>query len=241
VIAVTLDTETSGITPEDQVVEVGIIVRDLSSSNSASPVMWSSLVKPTVPVHPAARANHHILDAELAGAPSMTDIMGSLHTYFAVADIVAGHNLAFDLKMLLQSGVPDNILPSAKVCTWICARHLWPDAPGYANQTLRYWRGIDIPPSATHRALSDATVTDALLQNMLKEATPEKLIELTATPVLQTKVMFGKHRDKLWSDVDANYCRWILDRNRQPPFNDEVRFAAAHWLKIHEAKKEQKK
>lgn len=235
-IVVTLDTETSGTSPEDQVIEVGIIVRDLFSSSSTSPIMWTTLVKPTVPVHPAARGTHHILDAELANAPTIDKIIKPLRKHLSKADAVVGHNLEFDLRMLLQSGVPEDILPSAKLCTWCCARHLWPDAPGYANQTLRYWRELDLRQGPTHRALSDAMVTDALLQNMLKEATPERLIELTATPVLQTKIMFGKHRDKLWSQVDAEYCRWLLHPQRQPPFNDEVRFAAAHWLKIHDEK-----
>jgi exodeoxyribonuclease X len=239
VIVVTLDTETSGTDPEDQAIEVGLIVRNLSYS--ASPVMWSSLVKPTVPVNAAARGNHHILDEELASAPAMGQITGILRECFAQADIIAGHNLAFDLRMLAQSGVPEDILPPAKVCTWICARHLWPDAPNYANQTLRYWRELNLKTGPSHRALDDALVTDALMQNMLKEVTPQRLIELTALPVLQTKVAFGKHRGKLWSEIDINYCRWLLDPRRQPPFNDEVRFAAQHWLKIQEEKYAEKK
>jgi len=232
---VTLDTETSGTEPEDQVVEVGLIVRDLAS-HSASPVTWSTLVKPTVPINAAARGAHHITDKELADAPPMAEIIRPLRKFLSGAYAIVGHNVAFDLRMLLQSGVPDKIIPPAKLCTWQCARHLWPDAPNFANQTLRYWRELEIPFGAAHRALADATVTDALMLNMLKETTPERLIELTATPVLQTKVQFGKYRGKLWSEVDASYCRWLLGKGHQPPFNEEILFAAAHWLKIHEEK-----
>lgn len=234
-IVVTLDTETSGIGPDDQVIEVGLIVRDLSSC-STSPVMWSSLVKPSVEIQPAARGAHHITDKELADAPTISEIIQPMREHLRGAYAVVGHNLEFDLRMLKQSGVPDDILPPKKICTWLCSRHLWPNAPGHANQTLRYWRDLDLITGSSHRALSDAFVTYALFLEMLWEASPDQLIELTETPVLQTKIMFGKHRDKLWSEVDASYCRWLLDPQRQPPFNDEVRFAARYWLKIHEEK-----
>jgi DNA polymerase III epsilon subunit-like protein len=160
--------------------------------------------------------------------------MPALRQYLSGVHAIVGHNLAFDLRMLTQSGVPDDIIPKEKICTWCCARHLWPDAPGFANQTLRYWRELKIKTGPSHRALADAMVTDALLARMLLECTPQKLIELTATPVLQTKVPFGKFRGKLWKDVDIDYCRWLLHPNREPPFNDEVKFAARHWLKIKE-------
>jgi exodeoxyribonuclease X len=230
VIVVTLDTETSGTGPDDQVIEVGIIVRDLSL-HPASLIIWSSLIKPSVPVHPAARGAHHITDKELADAPTIGDVIPQMREHMKGAHAVVGHNLEFDLRMLKQSGVPDDIIPPAKICTWICAKHLWPNAPGHANQTLRYWRELELTASS-HRALADAFVTHALLQEMLMEASPEQLIELTETPVLQTKIMFGKHRDKLWSEVDISYLRWLLDPQREPPFSDEIRFAARHWLNI---------
>lgn len=230
-IVVTLDTETSGIGPDDQVIEVGLIVRNLSL-HSASPVTWTSLVKPSVPIQPDARGAHHITDEELADAPAIGEVIQPLREHLGGADAIVGHNLEFDLRMLKQSGVPDEIIPLKRICTWLCAKHLWPNAPGYANQTLRYWREIDLKLWPMHRALTDACVTDALLIEMLMEASPEQLIELTETPVLQTKIMFGKHRGKLWSEVEADYCRWLLDPQRQPPFADEVRFAARHWLKM---------
>jgi len=233
---VTLDTESTGVGPEDQMVEIGLVFRDLTCS--ASLFTWSTLVKPTVPVQPGARAAHHITDKELSTAPTAAKVISQLKKHLARVNVITGHNLEFDVRIMMQSGVPEEILPELRICTWRCARHLWPDAPAYGNQTLRYWQALDVDPKGLpHRALPDAVVTDALLERMLESHAPDRLIELTSTPVLQTKINFGKHRGKLWSEVNIDYCKWLVHPHRQPPFNEEVRYAAQHWIKVHEEKK----
>jgi exodeoxyribonuclease X len=236
-IALTLDTETTGLLPEDKVIEIGLVTRDLNDPR-AIVWEWSTLVKPKVPVHPAARAAHHITNAELAAAPTIVKVRRQLHMRLIKADVLVGHNLEFDERMLLQSGIPQSMLPPYRLCTWRCARHLWPDAPGYGNQTLRYHFELDVQPNGPpHRALPDAIVTDALLRHMLKECSIERLIELTSTPVLQTKVGFGKYRGKLWSEVDLSYLQWLNNPQREPPFNEEIKYAVAHWIQQRRAKK----
>lgn len=161
----------------------------------------------------------------------MTELMPELRKLMRGADVLVGHNVEFDVRMLLQSGVEARLLPALHLCTWCCARHLWPDAPKYSNQTLRYWKELDVRTDGpSHRALPDAAVTEALLLLMLNEHTPEHLIHLTTKPVLQSKVGFGKHRGTPWSRVDTGYLRWLLSPNRQPPFDDETRYAAQYWL-----------
>jgi exodeoxyribonuclease X len=239
-ITLTLDTESTGIGTEDQVVEIGVVLRELCSASLVQ--TWSTLVKPSVPILPTARAAHHITDKELLDAPTMQQIMPMLAKYLKAADTLVGHNLAFDEAMLLQSGVPESRLPRQRICTWKCARHIWPDSPGYGNQTLRYWQEIDVEPNGPpHRALPDAIVTDALMRRMLQEHRPERLIELTATPVLQTKVMFGKYRGKLWSEIEPRYLVWLLHPHRNPPFNEEVQYVARHWVEIHRERQNERK
>jgi exodeoxyribonuclease X len=234
-IIVTLDTETTGLLPEDQVIEIGWVMRDLKTKSKSR---WSTLIKPTVPVHPSARGAHHILDTELAPACTMRAHRERLYERLTKADVLAAHNLEFDVRMLLQSGMRDYDLPKMRICTWRCARHLWPDAPGYGNQTLRYHFNLNVHPNGPpHRALPDAEVTDALLQHMLKINTPERLIELTSTMILQTKVGFGKHKGKLWSEVDISYLYWLTRPHHDPPFDDEIKHIANHWIQQRSPKK----
>lgn len=230
-IITTIDTETSGLESKDQVVEIALVKRDLSMPLETPAIRWSSLVRPTVPINYDARAAHHITDIELSKAPTMDKVIPILKKHFKESNIIVGHNLEFDIRMLLQSGVPEKTLPAARICTWKCARHLWTDAPRYSNQVLRYFKELDVKVEGPmHRALPDALVTDALLVCMLKETTAEKLIELTSKVILQTKISFGKHRGSLWKDVDPSYLKWLLDPRRQPPFDAEVLHVAQYWL-----------
>src|SRR5581483_118551 len=102
------------------------------------------------------------------------------------------------------------------ICTWRCARHLWPDAPSHSNQTLRYWikhldfyanmEGRAMPP---HKALPDAWVTAHVLMEMLKVKTVEELVALTKAPILLKTVHFGKHRGEEWAKVPRDYLAWV--------------------------------
>jgi exodeoxyribonuclease X len=179
-----------------------------------------------------------VTDEELARALTMQELLernGLPGVWPDAGDdgevVLVGHNLDFDVRMLRQSGVPDAAIPQQRICTLKCAKHLWPDAPAYGNNVLRYWLELRVedalPP---HRALPDATVTAAVLERMMQEKTVEELLELTGRPVLQTTIKFGKYSGKEWKDVDRSYLQWLLDPRRQPPFGEEVLYAARYYL-----------
>lgn len=219
-----VDTETTGLDEKDQIVELAIIT--LVNGKQSN---WHTLVKPTVPVTVGARAAHHITDAMLADAPSVSEL--PLEKF--KADFFVAHNAKFDLQMLAQSGIPQSALPNKTICTYRCALHMWPEAEGHSNQVLRYHLGIDVsmpkdlPP---HRALPDALITTAIFRKALVLATTETMVGLTTKPALLRMVNFGQHRGKLWADIaktDRSYLQWILKKD----FNDDVMHTAEYWLK----------
>jgi exodeoxyribonuclease X len=118
--------------------------------------------------------------------------------------------------------------------------HLWPDAPSYKNQVLRYWLGLEVPFLGSalypHRALYDALVTAALVERMLQTHTVEELLLLTTEPVLLKTIRFGTHRGKLWEEVPDGYLRWILRQGQKKDDADEEGFdldvihTARHWI-----------
>lgn len=227
---VVLDTETTGLSETDQVVElaaVDVTVRTARKKEIVSGMRsWSTLVKPTCPVSIEARATHHITDEELVDAPDVEQLRGRLGDEWA-GDVMVAHNLDFDERMLRQSGF--GTLPERKICTWRCALHKYPDSPRHSNQALRYYLGIDAPRVRglpPHRALPDALVTAALLLQMLEISSVQELEELTAQPALLRKVTFGKYRGQLWSEMDEGFLRWILSRD----FDGDVRYTAKHWI-----------
>jgi exodeoxyribonuclease X len=115
--------------------------------------------------------------------------------------ICAAHNSKFDSAFL----------PMLSDRQWIdtlrCAKHVWPDAPDFKNQTLRY--RLDLPRDRMHRALEDAMMTAHILARLLAGRTVDELLELSTAPFLLSKVNFGKHYGKSWSDVPTDYLQWI--------------------------------
>src|ERR1700685_1071177 len=166
-----LDTETTGIGEEDQVVEMATVL--VPGSGRPDEDWESLLVRPTCPVSLEPRAVHHITDAELERALTMGHALADGMPLCRGAEVVAAHNLEFDLRLLLQSGVPRDALPARTICTWRCSLHLYPDPPSHSNQVLRYYLGLVVPPveGPPHRALPDAVVTAELLRRMLRDRT----------------------------------------------------------------------
>ena len=218
-----VDTETTGFETTDEMVEVAAVWIQENTRLGH----YHSLIRPHVPVNVEARAVHHITDEELNKAPTLEDSGFSM--LLSAADILVAHNVEFDRRMLLQSGVPDAALPSRCVCTWRCALHLYPMAPRHSNQVLRYWLGLNIPKLKyhPHRALPDALVTSELLLHMLKENTIEHLEELSTKPALLHTVKFGKRRGLKWQEMDTGFLAWVLSRE----FGIDEKHTARYWLK----------
>lgn len=209
-----LDVESTGLDCKvDEVVEIGI----KRSTLSADLNIYQSLVRPEQPIPPKASALHHIIDEDVTSSPRLHEIAQTVKA-FVQGSVIAAHNAEFD----------KSFLPFLQYEKWVCtkrlAQHLWPDAPGFSNQVLRYWLKLDAPRDLpTHRAIPDATVTLALLrrelEEYLKQGRPDDLdlfIAYAESPIMYTKILFGnKHRDELISDViknDRQYVVWCLDK-----------------------------
>lgn len=225
---IVIDTETCGMDPEkDPIVEFAAVTSD--------GVLVETLCNPGKKIPPEAMGIHHITDAMVADAPmpevavtrAMHDLKmkGQLNQNTAFA----AHNAGYDRGFLTKLNVVFTQQPW--ICTWKCALHVWPDAPGHGNQTLRYWLELDTTPPVTlapHRAAYDTIITEGILRRLLKERSLEDLVRLTSTPVLLTKVTFGKHKGMLWKDVPRDYCQWIV---RQADMDEDTRHTAAYYLR----------
>lgn len=185
------------------------------------------LVDPGIPIPPEARAVHHISDAMVAGALLSSAAYDLLMEGMEPGDMFAAHNAAFE-RIFFNGGV------FPWICTMICAKHLWNDAPGFSNQTLRYWLNLEeeidadlaMPP---HRAGPDSYVTAHILRRMTLMKSPNSLVSLTTTPVLLKTVPFSKHQGQPWSDMDRGFLEWCLDPKRDN-LSPEVLYTARHWL-----------
>ncbi len=221
-----IDTETTGLDHEkDKVVEIGACLvghKEVKRAPWSIINLFTSLVDPGVPIPPDAMAIHHIRDEEVKGSLKLDKVLEAL--YFSGKFIPAAHNAAFDSLFL----------PYWKdwICTYRCARHIWPDFPKHGNQVLRYRLNLLKEPDPLamppHRAAPDAYVTAHLLLRMLETHTPEQLLELTKKPILIKNCSFGKHRGLEWSKVPKDYLGWIL-KQKPEDWDADTIHTAKYW------------
>jgi exodeoxyribonuclease X len=159
-------------------------------------------------INPHAQACHHIRADMLTqerGAIKRYDAVRLLLDHIEPGTFMVAHNADFDSKFL-----PEIISPW--ICTFRAAKHVWPGAPGYSNQVLRYWLKLepDLPTGKyPHQALYDVSVTVGILRKMLERHTPEQLLKLSKTPVRLKTIGFGKHRGQDFNQIPRDYLQWL--------------------------------
>jgi exodeoxyribonuclease X len=217
-----VDVESTGTDPAvDRIVEIATVDLVIGpDSRARRGDMWSTLVNPGIPIPPTASAVHHITDDMVADAPRLKEV--DTRVLAGKPIFLAAHNAKFDSGFVDSCGIP-------WLCTYKAALRLWPDAPGYSNQCLRYWRKLkfadDVGP--THRALADAYVTAAILARMLAVAPIADLAAWSIEPPLLSKFGFGKHRGVPLIELPEDYLQWIVGKS---DLDADVKWNARHEL-----------
>jgi DNA polymerase-3 subunit epsilon len=162
---VILDTETTGISPQDEVVQIAVIAPD-------GEALLDTLVRPTRPIPSQATFIHGITDADVADAPSFPAVYARLKEVIAGKTVII-YNAPFDVRLIRQTlathklpapGIEDEQVECAMLqySAWI--GELWPDG-GYKWQKLR---------GGDHTALGDCRATLAVIQRMAGEKRKEE-------------------------------------------------------------------
>jgi exodeoxyribonuclease X len=214
-----VDCETTGLTPNDRVVEVAGILME----GPRIVKVYSTLVNPSIEIPCMASAIHHICDHHVKDAPH---IDAALQPLLAENfEYVVAHNAQFDRVHLDLGDV-------SWLCTWKLANVVWPEAPSYSNQALRYWLGIPDPTHGIipHRALYDAEITANIFAKILERSTKEDpypgMFAVSNEPVKLRKVTFGEHNGKLWQNVPLSYLDWMVTKSN---WDENVIYTARYW------------
>ena len=224
-----IDLETTGSRPPAHgVCEVGWqdVVQSPTGRWVVADARGTRLVNPGRPIPPVTMAVHHIIDADVADAPPWPDVAPAVLRPPGGALALAAHSAAFEQRFCtpqLSGGV-------RWICTWKCALRMWPGAPSFSNQVLRYWRmpvGLDRARGLpVHRAPPDAYVTAHHLRDMLNAASLAQLLAWSDEPGLLPRVPTGPDRGRSWAELDTEALdRFMADRS------EDVRFSAAVELR----------
>ena len=217
-----IDLETAGNGPND-VCEIGWqdVVRDEGSRWRLNDERGSLFVNPGRPISAETMAVHHILDADVAGAPLWKEIASSALRPEGGVLALAAHRASFEQRYC----TPRLTGAAQWICTWKCALRVWPQLPRFSNQMLRYQRmpeglvhEIGLP---AHRAMPDAYVTAHHLRDLLNAASLEELLAWSLEPGLLPRVPAGPDRGKGWDRLTSDTLReFARDRDQ------DVRFTA---------------
>ena len=153
---IALDTETTGLSPEDghRIVELGCV--ELLNHVPTGRTLQFYL-DPERPMEADATRVSGITDAMLAGKPKFAEVAQSFVDFIGDAGLVI-HNAAFDVAFLnaeLARAGFEALLPERALCTMLMARRKYPGAPASLDALCKRF-AIDLSERVTHGALLDA-------------------------------------------------------------------------------------
>ena len=161
-----LDTETTGLSATDEIVQIGIV-------DSDGRTVLNQLVKPTIPIPSGASAIHGVYDRDVAGAPSFKQIYIQLSALLA-GQVVVAYNMDFDWRMLRQTAARYR-LPDLRMGKRDCAMKQYARFKGvrHANGRNYTWHKLGnalrqegLLVAKAHDALDDARMTLALINKI---------------------------------------------------------------------------
>ena len=219
--AVILDTETTGVSDDDKIIEfatseplkaprhlaeVGLISISCVRFNAGRPISLGAM------------ATHHIIDEDLLG-------LQPFKFYDPAADgveYIVGHNIDFDWRMLGWPKVK-------RICTLALARSLWPALDSHSLGALVYH--VHTNRSRAREVLKDAHSARADVEMLVDIVLPAiqialhprgvtwaELWEISEKARIPSVMPFGKHKGVPMGDVPADYKRWLLNQPDVDPY-----------------------
>jgi DNA polymerase-3 subunit epsilon len=158
-----LDTETTGLEKQDEIVEISILDFDGTT-------LFQTYIRPVNSLTPAATRIHGITNPMVANAPKWPALWPQIRSYLFSRPIAA-YNAPFDLRMMQQSHARYKI-PWRESFDWVDVMILFSNYRGIwdpMRKSMKYFSLMDagkhfnISLPNAHRASADALLTRAVL------------------------------------------------------------------------------
>jgi len=165
---VIMDTETTGLGNDAEIVEISIIDADGTD-------LFTSLVRPNMPILPELVAIHGIANGMVCNAPSWADIHDCV-MHLLTNKKIAIYNAPYDLRMLQQCSdfagcrLPDHLERQSK-----CVMQIYSKFRGEWSDKHGNWRwhrlsaaaqACGIAPTGAHRAAADCRMTLGIIKHL---------------------------------------------------------------------------
>lgn len=204
------DTETTGVGPDDKVVELGWVEID-EEYNILGEI--ESLIDPERFIAPEASAVHGLVNSDVESSPTIEE-------FFSLEDpacygqkidspmVLIGHRIAFDERFMKPYFT--NIVQ--QLCTLRWFRRLYPNSGNHQLSTAIY--ALDLPRSSgAHRVMGDVMTAYHLCKHISERTglNLRQLSEASADPMEIAVMPMGKHKDQPISSVPSSYLGWMLN------------------------------
>ncbi|WP_422410218.1 MULTISPECIES: exonuclease domain-containing protein [unclassified Endozoicomonas] len=168
-----VDTETTGLSPQDEIVEIAIV-------NDDGEALLNTLVRPTHhDCWPEAQAIHGVSPKAVAHAPTYDELRTTIQTLFQNQEVVI-YNRAYDSQYL---GTELGAAKIVQCCMLLFAQHFgewsawhgnykWQNLNKASQYVLHKWEG------EAHRALSDTLATRAVWHYLTRPEVRLRIDEL---------------------------------------------------------------
>jgi len=222
-----LDTETTGVSELDKIIQLGYIVL---GKPSESIEVYNEFCTADKEIGLGAMETHHITPEMIEGKPLCVDTQAYKRLVELNSDdnYMIIHNAPFDLGMLEKEGFKNQM---QLIDTLRCAKHIFSEAEAHRLQYFRYalelYKEEEQEASKlgvvikAHDAIGDVLILKlfmSALTKKVKELYPNenpmnKLVELTKEPVYMNKPLrFGKNKGKTIEELvisDRGYVDWM--------------------------------
>ncbi|MGZ3216787.1 exonuclease domain-containing protein [Paracoccus sp. T5] len=153
---VVFDTETTGLTPQDSIVQIAGL---RLARGRLTGERFETLVNPGRPIPPASTAIHGITDRMVAEAPDLTAALNAFH-HFCDDSVLIAHNAPFDMGFLRRASAETGAHFDNRVLdTVLLSAMVWGQSAVHSLDALTERLGIVIPPEARHTAMGDTIAT----------------------------------------------------------------------------------
>jgi DNA polymerase-3 subunit epsilon len=160
-----LDTETTGLSSWDRIVEIAVI-------DETGGVLLNTLINPKIYIPVGVSAIHGITDEMVRDKPSFQDILPELEAILT-GKPVAIYNVAFDKRFLARSGLKvDDYEFQCAMLMYAKFRGVWSNYyKNWRRQSLRRaCHYCSIQSNNMHRAASDCEATRQIINYMAQAA-----------------------------------------------------------------------
>lgn len=206
-----LDVEATGLSVEtDEIVELAVVKFTFDDIIAE----FESLVDPGIPIPQESIDVHHITNEMIKGKPRIEDILPEAFEMIG-KHVVVGHNIGYDLAMLMQAakkrGIPCPLETENSIDTLRLAR-LYAGSPTNSLEVLR--EHFNIPEEGAHRAMNDVIVNIKVFKYLVMDfkKTKEVLLRLKQ-PILMKLFPLGKHRGIPFREVPIDYLNWAVNQD----------------------------